>query len=327
MRPFGDFDLRVDAWDVEYGAGMNVEEIEQATGLDVKTDVEVSGRWHPITPSPTARARRFAFVDGVRRVDVRVHDVRAGKVVYGAFGSLAVGGVVLEDGEPARFEEPVVERLLVLGSGQRVPATVTITDALAYEPHSTDNSEADGPLTAVQHAMLRAEASYVKWLAERFDGIVIEDGPLTYDSPRGQVLGYVKRLLRFHVGPDEQAVIPRLAVGQRSPLFVLGSNAFARYSWFLRLADPAPGGSPFSACVRMEVDDSIGLEPARHLADATALALPALAPGRHRDPRAPQNLYPIGALEGHLRRRLGDQRLVRRHIEGLIARGVDRGTS
>ena len=58
------------------------------------------------------------------------------------------------------------------------------------------------------------------------------------------------------------------------------------------------------------------------VADATASCLPRLAPSPGRDPRAPQNLLPIGALEGALRRRLGDARLVRRHIEALVAREI-----
>jgi hypothetical protein len=65
---------------------------------------------------------------------------------------------------------------------------------------------------------------------------------------------------------------------------------------------------------------SVGLYAARQYANATAYLLPRFAPGRGRDPRSPQNLLPIGALEAQLRRRLGDVRLVRRHIESLIAR-------
>jgi uncharacterized protein len=72
--------------------------------------------------------------------------------------------------------------------------------------------------------------------------------------------------------------------------------------------------------VRLEVSDAVGGEEARRLADATAAVLPAFAPSRSRDPRAPQNLLPIGALEAQLRRRLGDARLIRRRIASLLAR-------
>jgi hypothetical protein len=46
----------------------------------------------------------------------------------------------------------------------------------------------------------------------------------------------------------------------------------------------------------------------RRTADATTLALPRYAGVAHVDPRAPQNLQPIGGLEAQLSHRLGDQR-------------------
>jgi hypothetical protein len=42
-----------------------------------------------------------------------------------------------------------------------------------------------------------------------------------------------------------------------------------------------------------------------------------------RDPRAPQNLVPIGALEQELRRRMGDPLVIRRAIEKRISEGVE----
>jgi hypothetical protein len=42
--------------------------------------------------------------------------------------------------------------------------------------------------------------------------------------------------------------------------------------------------------------------------------LPILASEPHLDPRAPQNLVPIGALERALRHRMGDPRLVERAL-------------
>ena len=50
------------------------------------------------------------------------------------------------------------------------------------------------------------------------------------------------------------------------------------------------------------------------LADLTARVLPPLASTPHKDPRAPQNLVPIGGLERQLRHRLGDQRLLYRAL-------------
>ncbi len=57
------------------------------------------------------------------------------------------------------------------------------------------------------------------------------------------------------------------------------------------------------------------------LADLTARLLPPLASAPHKDPRAPQNLVPIGGLERELRRRLGDQQLLYRALRSAALRG------
>ena len=44
----------------------------------------------------------------------------------------------------------------------------------------------------------------------------------------------------------------------------------------------------------------------RAIADRTAALLPVVGSEPHIDPRAPQNLVPIGALERELRHRMGD---------------------
>jgi len=115
-------------------------------------------------------------------------------------------------------------------------------------------------------------------------------------------------------------VLARLEMGWRSPLFALESPArFARYSWFLRLARPHRIDADLAGLVRLEVAASVGKLAALRLAGACAAFLPRFAPSRGRDPRAPQNLLPIGALESHLRHLLGDPRLIRRQIQALVA--------
>jgi hypothetical protein len=56
------------------------------------------------------------------------------------------------------------------------------------------------------------------------------------------------------------------------------------------------------------------------LADLSLSLFPLLASHPVKDPRAPQNLTPIGALERELARRMGSQevveRLLRRHLGG-----------
>ena len=62
------------------------------------------------------------------------------------------------------------------------------------------------------------------------------------------------------------------------------------------------------------------VEEAIQLADLTASILPRFASRVGRDPRAPQNLYPVGRLESVLRHRLGDPLLLRRSLEAAVWR-------
>ena len=54
------------------------------------------------------------------------------------------------------------------------------------------------------------------------------------------------------------------------------------------------------------------------LADMVSHNLPRFASKPEHDPRAPQNLQPVGALEKRLRHELGDQRYIRRLIEDSL---------
>jgi hypothetical protein len=72
----------------------------------------------------------------------------------------------------------------------------------------------------------------------------------------------------------------------------------------------------------LEVRAAHGIDRAVELADFAAKRLPGFASSAIRDPRAPQNLVPVGALEQELRRRMGDALLIRRGIERRIFEGV-----
>jgi hypothetical protein len=80
---------------------------------------------------------------------------------------------------------------------------------------------------------------------------------------------------------------------------------------------------PLAGIVRIEVGAAVGLEKARHLASLSAQLLPRFASSSVRDPRAPQNLLPVGALEQEMRRRLGDPILLRRAMERMLHEQTD----
>ena len=324
MAQFGELDVRLESWDVEYGSEFPLDAPEEASADEVSLDVEVpAGRWDAIEPRPTTIPGRLLFVDGVRRLEARVVVRSNARLCRGAFGSYAVGSVLATNGD-ATIREVRADRVIVVGSGESLPEPIDLMSfapALTYRPLSVPSQEVDAPLRGILDQMRRAEERLARELADEEDTLVIADGPLSFGEPlRGGAVGYIKRIQKLYVPNDKLDLLSRLPAGSRTPLFGLqSSERFARYAWFLRLVTPHPGESELSGLVRLEVSESVGPQAAKELADATAHALPLFAPGRGRDPRAPQNLLPIGALESRLRRHLGDARLIRRHIQTFLA--------
>ena len=71
--------------------------------------------------------------------------------------------------------------------------------------------------------------------------------------------------------------------------------------------------------MRCEASAQLPLERGRRtIADRTAALLPMVASQPHVDPRAPQNLVPIGALEKELRHRMGDRGIVYRALREAV---------
>lgn len=76
-----------------------------------------------------------------------------------------------------------------------------------------------------------------------------------------------------------------------------------------------PRGNKWQGIARLEVSAELELEHAMGLADISAVVIPIAAPPLYMDPRAPQNLVPIAALERELRRGLGDPELLNRKLK------------
>jgi hypothetical protein len=163
----------------------------------------------------------------------------------------------------------------------------------------------------VQARMRSLELDVARDVAANGELIVV-DGPLRR-RVRGIAVGYVKTQHVDYLAAALRPVVAELGVGQRTPLFVLSTDAFKHWSWYLRLADV--GTHPWEAIVRCEIPaDGVDLPQAAALADAVTALLPRFASSPHRDVRAPQNLYPIGALERRLRHRLGDADVIGRRL-------------
>lgn len=316
---FGDLILGLDPWQVDYDGEVLTEPPSSKTDEGVRLDVEVEGTWKPIVPPAGDPPDRMTFVDGVRRVEARLVVQRPGGIAHGVFASWAVGSVDLDSGE-ARFDVEEVDRAVLLGAGLLVPDTVQVSPGLVFRPDSTADFRPEAPAEQVQLNMQQAELDLVKRLSA-VDGLILADGPLRSEvaAPR-RIVGYVKRFVRLYLPSSQLKILTELPAGGRTPIFLFHRGGFGRFAWYLRLESPGPGETRLAGLVRIEMAESAGIEAARALADATCRFLPPLAPKRWRDPRAPQNLIPIAALERHLIRFLGDHQLVRRHIETYMAR-------
>jgi hypothetical protein len=321
---FGELEIRLDPWRVEYGAELQVESPESLPPEEqADVDVEVQGdRWTAIIPKPATTPHLF-FVDGVRRIEARVIGRRADRIFHGAFGSFGVGAAEVVHGV-ARIACERIERRIALGSGEALPSSIEVAPALSYEALSTPDTNPDAPLRAIHDAMRAAEGALARTLADTPDALVVTDGPLSFEAPGA--VGFVKRLFRLYLPTHMQSLLTTLPVASRTPLFGLRTGQrHARFSWFVRLGRPAPADTPLAGLVRVEVSASVGSDEAIRLANLTSVVLPRFAPARARDPRAPQNLLPIGALEARLKHLLGDGHLQRRWIETRIAREVSHG--
>jgi hypothetical protein len=169
-------------------------------------------------------------------------------------------------------------------------------------------------LGGLQEAMREAEARLGQDLVGKEADLVFLDGPLSYLTSAAPVLGFVKRLMGTYLDAEESGLLPRLVVGERTPLFLI-KDRVPRYSWYLRLGRGRPIESALTGIVRLETRAELPVAEVRRLADASCRVLPRLASDAAHDPRAPHNLHPIGGLEQRLRRLLGDPLFVRRAIE------------
>ena len=309
--------LRVDPWDPEYGGSV---EIEESPAPSVAFGIEGEA-WEARAPEPPARLPRCAFVDGVRRIDLRLYAEEGERVAPALAGSWAVGSAWAS--EPPRIDRIDVRRTLVVGGGLRHPDLVAEIGGkrLGYPCRSVSGDSPADPIHGLQNEMRGAEAKLANRIFASGEAeLLIFDGPLTYAPVDGPAVGLVKRQSRAYLPSDRSGLLAELGPGARTPLFRIDDRRLVRYSWYVRLAPGRPIDGVMTGIVRLEVSGAVPLEDAVRLADLTASVLPRFASRIGRDPRAPQNLYPVGRLETVLRHRLGDALLLRRALEAAVWR-------
>jgi len=307
--------LHVEGWAPEYGA--SVEPEDALSPAEGSVDVDVEDRpWEPIAGRDDD-VPLVAFVDGVRRIDARLLLDDPSGPVPGICGSFAAGAVVWDRRE-RRSEVTVrhIERMAVLGDGH-APDMPPLPEWLAYSSSSVADDDPASLIRAFHDAMRRAEAVIAEELADA-GHFVVADGPL-YEYTRNDKMGYVKSHRRSYL-PDT-TIVGLLPGAHRTPLFTIGEGRFRRYSWYVRLVDRGADHS-WAGIVRCEASGALDRASVVTIADRSAAVLPLLASQPHLDPRAPQNLVPIAALERDLRHRLGDAGLVLRALRTALAGGA-----
>ncbi len=306
--------LYVEGWAPEYGSPFESDDGLAEPGK-VDETVEVEGSWDPIVGVDDG-IERVAFVDGVRRIDARLTLDEVEGPVAGIAGTYAVGAVCWDRTVPrAELEAVRIERLAVFGHGKAVPVPVSRPE-LAYRSEAVADADPQALIQRFHGAMRKAEAIMSEKIAQQ-GSFVVADGPIN-DLSSTEKVGYIKTHRAPYLSPLRSTIVARLRAGQRTPLFLIGKGgAFPRYSWYCRLAD-LRGGHSWTGVVRAEVSSHLPLDVATSIANRTTAILPLVASQPHIDPRAPQNLVPIAALERILRRRMGDAAFIHRALRSAV---------
>ncbi len=316
--------VTLDPWSVDYGSavGFDEEEPEDNPHFDVDTFIETDDWSSGIEPAAIPLPESVVFVDGVQRVEywARVDDGET--LVEAAFASVAVGAVVSRSGGATMSCEYKSRVFGVAGGVAAQPQVVpSRTGPLVYEVSPAEKTGHAAVFQAIAIRRRDLEHLCVQKALETHP-LVIADGRL--DRPEvsaNQLAGIAKTLQQLYVKAEQRALIARLLPGTRTPMFQITDSWGSRYSWFMRLPYTRAIHHSYAGVVRLEVPVAGTLRAPIEVADMLTHNLPRFASKPEHDPRAPQNLLPVGALERQLRHGLGDARYIRRLIEDYIALG------
>jgi hypothetical protein len=311
--------LSIDSWDPAYGASGDGDGELEVSLADIDYEIELPvARWRALDPDPALRPpATVLFVDGVRRIDARAW-VRAdggSRATEGLCASYAAGVIRSHAGTAGLVTAQVLRGLFTTSpEAADLPTRVGTYAAVPARSRTDDGN----PLTldrALQDRLAEAELSAAKAAPRDADDLLVVDGPLGNKQHLPRTLGLVKTHRKTYLQDSLYDLVAALAPGQRTPAFRMGPASmigdWKRDSWYLRL--PCDVRSPWAGIVRVEcrADDAAATVELASLSQAT---LARYASQEHKDPRAPQNLYPIAGLERELRRRLGHPRLLYRAL-------------
>lgn len=297
--------ISIESWDPEYGVS-SVEDPGEETDVEIDPDIEVPvAQWAPVAAQPEDPSAKLVFIDGVRRIDANAWlDDGANALRLGMLASFAAGAVQVAD--RASVNRIEVRRGIFAPGDPEAFATRVGT----YRPFGVAG---DGPkkLSAVLQERLGELEIEVAGSIRNDADLIVVDGPLYRRQHLPRTIGYIKSHRVRYLGDDAGKTVGALAPGERTPLFRFRTS-WTRNSWYLRL--PGRMAHSWSGIVRVEASAELTVGECVALADLSCQTLPRFASAPHKDPRAPQNLYPIAGLERELRRRLGDPAYVERAL-------------
>lgn len=330
-----DNNFRLEPWGTDYEPPIELSEELSISQSEVDPTVETKD-WTAFKPQQQPPLpHQLIFIDGRRRIDAALVGGERDTVYYGAFGTIAVGAVEVNRAKgTASYSHLTIRRILGFGGNQqaeltRIPCPLGSKAELVYEPiEPTEDNTPQVRKSLIQNVMLKAEDRLAaELLAKEPETLVIRDGQLRWYGKPDTTLGYVKTMRKNYLSGDCTALLWQLEPGERTPIFAIQdkSELRRRWSWYLRsgTSDICPkrlGYHELQGIVRLELySEAVPLEQAKEIADQSTYLIPQYASHPSRDPRAPQNLTPVGALERELGRRMGDRALIERRLRSFFA--------
>lgn len=319
--------VRQDGWNMDYGSSLQMTDSSVSQDKVSPWLEKSEADWSALNSSYSETQALdvlspIQVVDGVRRLHQRLVLELPDGLYYGGMGTIAVGALEILPGHARSLKQAVVhskiERFALFGGVGEIHQGLADVPGLPLGFRGVrikqENSPA-APVEALHQQMREAEDALVNHLQnQQQSGLILVDGPLQYHriQNKGWVVGYIKTLHTRYLPEALQVWLNRLKPGQRTPLFGIGDEIL---SWYMNLGQTHLTDHALMSVVRLEVvtdGTRTHREAVIKLAEYLQLLLPLLATLRHKDPRAPQNLVPVQALENALRRQMGSDQLIQR---------------
>jgi hypothetical protein len=327
-----------DLWESKYTGEFeanNVARENKRVTVDEKIENK-AGAMEPVTFDIDGykAMNKIAFIDGVQRLDMHATIEDNGFPFQGIFSSNAAGYLMVNPNDVNSLSEcfpeemPILRRYFIhndknISVGNfKFNTTEEESGALNYEYKYVKAQESKQMQQSMTEFMKEIEQEIMASLVAKDEAdMIIADGSLSLQRMKKKqagktiLAGIIKSIEQLYISNENLPFIAKLKVGQRSPIFSMNYKDYGeeKFSFFIRLQTPMAYSSGFSNLARIEMEADI-TTVAIAKANLIAATMLFFASGFNSDARAPQNLYPVIALEKVLKTRLGDIRLIRNRI-------------